>query len=263
MTKENVWIFSIAIAFAIGVVVIMKLNGGKFPSGVHKTQSTETVSDVETESMPIAEKVSNNPVLAEDFKKTFETTNALSVEKVVRTITESEDGGTNTKYESYLLSYLDLSNHTEQTMDYSNASVGEDFEVNKVIESDFISEYGFDYNQINGYELYERLLKESGIDGNLNKVTFDAKTYDMTGQEVYVLDQECSVIQKLLKKVDYDEIISSEVSYQITNINGVVMPEYFTAVVQYKAGTQIVTKNLFLQITLESANLGGTYELEE
>ena len=59
MTKENVWIFSIAIAVAIGVVVIMKLNGGKFQSGGHKTQSTETVSDVEIESKAIAEKVSN------------------------------------------------------------------------------------------------------------------------------------------------------------------------------------------------------------
>ncbi len=262
MTKENVWIFAIAIAFAIGVVVIMKLNGGKLPSG-GKNQNTETVSDTVTETEAIAEKVSNNPVLTEDFVTTFKKINALSVEKVVRTVTESEDGSTKTQYESYLLSYLDMTNDTEQTCDYSNASVGDGFEVEKVIESDFISEFGFDYHQMNGYEIYEQLLKDSGIDGDLNKVTFDAKTYDMTGQEVYVLDQECSVIQKLLENTDYDEIISSEVSYQVSKIKGVVIPEYFTAVVQYKAGEQIVTKNLFLQIMLEDGNIGGTYELEE
>lgn len=77
----------------------------------------------------------------------------------------------------------------------------------------------------------------------------------MTGQEIYVLDKECSIIKNLLEDTEYDELISSEVSYQIVKTaDEINVPDYFTAVVQYRVNKQIITKNLFLQITFDSGN---------
>lgn len=257
MTKDNLWIFAIAIAFAIGVAVMLKLNGGKLPSGGSKSHTTEsTVESIEDSEIEIiAEKVRNNPVLTDDFTEILNVANYMTVEKVIRTMTENKDGSMNTQYNSYLLSELDLINYTETTTDYSDASVGDGFEIEKARETDFETEFGFDYQKMNGKEIYEKLLQMSGIDGDLNKVTFDTAAYDMTGQEVYILDKECSVIKNLLDNTGYDELIGSEVSYQIAKIaDGVNVPDYFTAVVQYKVNEQVVTKNLYLQITMNNGN---------
>lgn len=254
MTKENIWIFSIAIAFAIGVVVIMKLNGGKFPSG-GKNQATETMSEVQEDEVLTSEKVSKYPVISDEFSEKSKSAKYMSVEKVIRTMTENADGSTETKYDSYVLSEIDLVNQKETTMDYSNASVGDGFEVEKGVSTDFVTEFGFDYESMNGTQIYDELLKTSGIDGDLNQVSFDTDTFEMTGQEIYVLDKECSIIKNLLEDTAYDELISSEVSYQLVKTaDEINVPDYFTAVVQYRVNEQIVTKNLFLQITFDNGN---------
>ncbi|MDD3185702.1 MAG: hypothetical protein PHT76_10435 [Anaerostipes sp.] len=254
MTKENVLIFSIAIAFAIGVVVIMKLNGGKLPSGGNNP-TTETILETQEEEMVTSEKVGKNPVISDDFAEKSKSAKYMSVEKVIRTMTESADGSTETKYDSYVLSEIDLVNQKETTMDYSNASVGDGFEVEKGVSTDFKTEFGFDYQQMNGEQIYDELLKTSGIDADLNQVTFDTNTFEMTGQEIYVLDKECSIIKNLLEDTEYDELISSEVSYQLVKTaDEINVPDYFTAVVQYRVNEQIITKNLFLQISFDSGN---------
>jgi hypothetical protein len=256
MRKYNLWIFAITIAFAIGVAIMLKLNDGKLPSGDSKNQRTESVAEnTEEPEIESSEKVSNNPVITDDFKEISKAANYMTVEKVIRTMTENDDGSSETKYDSYLLSEVDLTNNSEITMDYSDASVGDGFEIEKGRSTDFLTEFGFDYKQMDGTEIYEKLLENAGIDGDLNKVTFDTAAFDMTGQEVYVLDEECSVIKSLLDNTEYDELISSEVSYQIVKTENVInVPDYFTAVVQYRVNEQIVTKNLFLQITINSGN---------
>lgn len=254
MTKENVWIFAIAIAFAIGVVVIMKLNGGKLPS-TGKNQTTEIISEIKEEEVFTSEKVSKNPVISDEFSEKSKSAKYMSVEKVIRTMIENADGTTETKYDSYVLSEIDLVNQKETTMDYSNASVGDGFEVKNGVSTDFETEFGFDYQPMNGTQIYDELLKTNGIDADLNQVTFDTDTFEMTGQEIYVLDKECSIIKNLLEDTEYDELISSEVSYQLAKtVDEINVPDYFTAVVQYRVNEQIVTKNLFLQITFDSGN---------
>ena len=254
MTKENVWIFSIAIAFAIGVVVIMKLNGGKIPSG-GKNQTTETISETQEEEVLTSEKISKYPVISDEFAEKAKSAKYMSVEKVIRTMKENADGSTETKYDSYVLSEIDLVDQKETTMNYSNASVGDGFEIEKGVSTDFEIEFGFDYQQMNGLQIYDELLKTSGIDADLNQVTFDTNTFEMTCKEIYILDKECGIIKKLLEDTEYDELISSEVSYQLVKTTDEInVPDYFTAVVQYRVNEQIITKNLFLQISFESGN---------
>lgn len=254
MTKENVWIFAIAIAFAIGVAVILKLNGGKLPSG-GKNQTTEAISETQEEEILESEKVSKYPVISDEFAEKSKSAKYLSVEKVIRTMTENVDGSTETKYDSYVLSEIDLVNQKETTIDYSNASVGDGFEIEKGVSTDFEIEFGFNYQRMNGTQIYDELLKTSGIDADLNQVTFDTNTFEMTGREIYVLDKECSIIKNLLEDTEHDELISSEVSYQLVKtVDEINVPDYFTAVVQYRVNEQIITKNLFLQITFDSGN---------
>ena len=90
-----------------------------------------------------------------------------------------------------------------------------------------------------------------GIKENLNEVAFDQDTYEKTGQRTYVLDQSSDVIDKLIQGVEYDELISSKVFYQVVEDEGnSQVPDYFVAFVQYKMDGQIITKNLFLQVTI-------------
>ena len=51
--------------------------------------------------------------------------------------------------------------------------------------------------------------------------------------------------------VGYDELISSKVFYQVVeDENNSPVPDCFVAFVQYKEEGQIITKNLFLQVTI-------------
>ena len=232
-------IFTIAIAATVGAIFCWYYYRNKPIS--HK----ETVSAIlETEDV--------NEDMVDPIKlDSFDVARYLTVEKVVRTQTEMEDGTVETQYDSYLLSDMDLKNRTDETMDYSEASVGEGFEIDKGKQTDFISEFGIDYKQISGDEVYEQLLSTMGIKENLNEVAFDQDTYEKTEQRTYVLDQSSDVIDKLIQGVEYDELISSKVFYQVVEDEGKSqVPDYFVAFVQYKMDGQIITKNLFLQVTI-------------
>ncbi|SHJ62161.1 hypothetical protein [Parasporobacterium paucivorans] len=242
MTKENIMIFTIVMAVTIGAVFCWCYYGNKVTS--HKTTSPTTIETGEAEEM---ETIIDDRI---DFIP-YESASYLTVEKVIRTQVEREDGTVETQYDSYLLSDIDLKNGTDETTDYSNASVGDGFEIGNGRTTDFISEFGFDYKQMSGAEVYEQLLDKIGITRDFDAAVFDQDTYEKTGQKTYVLDQGCDVTDKLIKGVDYDELISSKVFYQITGSKeDSRIPDYFVAITQYKVDGQLVTKNLFLQVTI-------------
>lgn len=242
MTKERMKIFTIAMAVTIAAVFCWYYYEGR--DMLHKATESKTI---ENEGTDESETIIDDRI---DFAP-YESARYLTVEKVIRTQIENEDGTVETQYDSYLLSDMDLKNRTDETMDYSEASVGEGFEIDKGKQTDFISEFGFDYKQISGDEVYEQLLSTMRIKENLNEVAFDQDTYEKTGQRTYVLDQSSDVIDKLIQGVEYDELISSKVFYQVVEDEGnSQVPDYFVAFVQYKMDGQIITKNLFLQVTI-------------
>lgn len=234
-------IFTIAIAATVGAVFCWYYYRNKPIS--HK----ETVSAIlETEDV-------NEDMVDLIELDSFDVARYLTVEKVVRTQTEMEDGTVETQYDSYLLSDIDMKNGVDETTDYSDASVGDGFEIEQGRATSFESELGFDYKKLDEPGFYEKLLSVIGINGSLDNVSFDEDTNELTGQKIYVLNDKCDVIDNLMMNVSYDELLSSAVSYQAKEgIDGVIIPDYFTAVVQYRVNGMTVTKNLFLQVTINT-----------
>ena len=241
MTKERLMIFTIAIAATVGAVFCWYYYRNKPIS--HK----ETVSAIlETEDV-------NEDMVDLIELDSFDVARYLTVEKVVRTQTEMEDGTVETQYDSYLLSDIDMKNGVDETTDYSDASVGDGFEIEQGRATSFESELGFDYKKLDETGFYEKLLSVIGINGSLDNVSFDEDTNELTGQKIYVLNDKCDVIDNLMMNVSYDELLSSAVSYQAKeDVDGVIIPDYFTAVVQYRVNGMTVTKNLFLQVTINT-----------
>lgn len=241
-----------AVTIAVGVMAFMYSRGWR-PScnSTSKYKDKVTTEEViEESSEEVAEISSLYPVL-DDYVEMSMSAKSMSVEKVIRTTKELDDGNNEVTYEAYILSEINLIEHTEYTTDYSAASVGNDFDMNKGVDISFEEAFGFDYKELDGGKIYEQLLNEEGIDSSLENVAFDTQTYELTEQNVYVLKGNCSVTQMLLLDTQYDELISSSVSYQtVENEDGKTVPDFFSAVVQYRAGNEIVTKNLFLQITV-------------
>ena len=240
MTKDNIMIFTIVIAVTIGAIFCWYYYGNKATS--HKTTSPVTMEEKTEDKGHISDQINFKP---------YNSARYLTVEKVIRTQTERTDGTVETQYDSYLLSDIDLKNGTDETTDYSKASVGDGFEIGNGRTTEFSSAFGFHYKQMSGAEVYEQLLDKIGIQSDLDTAIFDQDTYEKTGQKTYVLDQGSDVTDKLMKSVDCDELISSKVFYQITESKeDSRIPEYFVAIIQYKVDGQLVTKNLFLQVTI-------------
>lgn len=235
-------IFIIAVAVTVGAVFCWYYYGNK---GIaHKTTQPTAIEiqDEEENETIIDDRIDLNQ---------YEAARYLTVENVIRTQIEHEDGTVETQYYSYLLSDIDLKNGTDETTDYSNASVGDGFEIEQGRTTDFMSEFGFDYKQMSGKEVYEKLLEVTGISGAYDKASFDQDTYDKTGQKTYVLEDKGDVIDKLMENVSYEELISSKVFYQTVELDdGDLIPDYYVAIIQYKSEGEIVTKNLFLQVTI-------------
>lgn len=249
MTKDNIWIIAITIAVAISVVIVWKFNDVKAVLRNEKEQRTETVIEDKTEESNIS-----GP-LSEEGEALFDNAKYLTVEKVIRTTIEDIEGNSNTRYDTYIISDIDLTSGTDQTEDYSEALVGGEFDKEKIQNIDFSDTFGIDYAKKSGWKLYEDLLSENGINGNLDDVIFDEDTYETTKQKLYVLNDRCDILDSMLENVVYDEVLESKVLYQTTESEkGVIIPDSFTVIAQYQKGNQTVTKSLFLQVSINNWN---------
>ena len=240
--KSNIgWMAVASVILTIGMLLL--------PKNLNTEEVIQEDAEIEQE---VVEEASFN--VSDEM---YSSAAVLFVEKVVRTQIEHEDGSIETQYDSYVQSELNLIEGQDITTDYTNASIGENIDLEKVITAEFKEAFGFDYRGMNGVEVYNKLLMDAGIDGNLNEVTFDETTHEMTGQEIYVLEDECEVTNMLLKDETYDTLVGMEVSYQMQqNTEETVepnnVPEFFTAMVQYELDGSIITKNLFLQIAIQA-----------
>lgn len=247
MRKDKKWILMSVVFLVIGIAVIWTAYEGAVGTESEKV----TVDEATDETTEVVENTEGP--LTKESETVFENAQFMVVEKVVRRQIENVDGSIETYYDSYLLSDIDLVGGEVVTTDYSQASVGEGIEMEQAKITDFESEFGFTVSGLNGLKIYEQLLAVEGITGALNQVSVDKTAYDMTGQKIYVLENECEVTNNLLQGVEYDKLIATEVSYQIIETKEQIMiPDFFTATVQYQVGKQVITKNLFLQITINS-----------
>ena len=229
------------------VILIIILTVVVMAAGVGMNESDESKNIEDTE---VAGKGFS---LSENYQKPFEDAGSVTVEKVERTTVEDMQGNSKTTYQTYAVSDVDLKVQKDDTEDYVKALASDEMDDSLVRKISFEEAFGFSHDRLNGSEILQRLMERNGFDGSLYKVDFDKQTYDMTKQNLYVLKDECSVTKKMLKGVSYDELFESTVSYQtVKTEDGVVIPDCITATVRYRAGDKTYTKNVFLQVSINS-----------
>lgn len=245
MEKERIWIFTIIIAVTIGIIVMFRYQYMKTGTIPQLHNENEVITETE-------EKAEENS-FSEACKSYFSNAGNLTVEKVERTVVEDGEGNFTTSYDVYVVSDIDLENQTDQTEDYTKALAEEELDESLIEKTEFQKAFDVDYKDQDGWTIYEKLFLKSGFDGDLENVTFDKETNELTGQKLYVFDQPCSVIEEMLPKDNTGEVLDQKVFYQsMETEDGVVIPEYFSAVVQYRAGDKKITKSLYLQVTVNN-----------
>lgn len=252
MEKEKVWIFAIIIAFTIGACIAMKYHQGKLG----------TVKQANQEAEEIVEETSEQNAFSEESKQHFEDATVLTIEKVARTVVEEEDGSSTTCYETYYVSDVNLKEQTECTEDYAKALDKEEFDDTLVERIPFQEAFDMSFEEKDGWKIYGELLTKNGIDADLTKVKFDEETNQLTGQNLYILEDSNSLLEDMLFDETYDEIIDQKVFYQTMETeNGITIPDYFSAIVQYRIGNQKVTKSIYLQVSVNHWE-GESYEVD-
>lgn len=179
--------------------------------------------------------------------KQFSSAKDLTVEKVERTIVEDGEGNAQTSYDTYLVSDVSLSNGTDKTDSYAKAMADGKFDEALIESVDFTEAFGTSYAGKDGEELLVDLLTENGFSTDFAGLTFDKDTYELTGQNTFLLEN-CAVLEKLLES-EVDEVIKKEAYVQVMeDVEGNKTPEFFSAQVQYKKDGKTITKSVYLQV---------------
>lgn len=181
--------------------------------------------------------------------KQFSAAQDLTVEKVERTIIEEGEGNSQTTYDTYMVSDVSLSKGTDKTDSYAKAMADGKFNVDLIETVDFTEAFGTSYAGKDGEELLVDLLTENGFSTDFAGLTFDKDTYELTGQNIFLLNN-CAVLEKLLES-EVDEVIKKEAYVQVMeDVEGNKTPEFFSAQVQYKKDGKTITKSVYLQVTV-------------
>lgn len=200
----------------------------------------------------IEEKAVEEPVVSTEQ---FSDAEDLTVEKVERTIIEDGTGNAETSYDTYLVSDLSLSKGTDKTDNYAKAMADGGFDETLIESADFAEAFGTSYAGKNGQDLLNDLLLANGFNADFVGLTFDQDTYELTGQNTYLLN-DCDVLKQLLD-ADADEVLKSEAYVQVMeDKDGNMIPEFFSAQVQYKKDGKTITKSFYLQVTVNDYSSG-------
>ena len=144
-------------------------------------------------------------VISDDAWKEYENADRLVVELVERTTIESEKDS-ETEYDRYIVSDVDLKKQTDDTRDYHDALMDSDGEIGDGTQVSFEDVLGINYKGSNGKEIYQSLLNKCGFSSDFNDVLFDDETNKMTGQNLYIYENKCDVIDYLLKGELYSKV---------------------------------------------------------
>lgn len=200
----------------------------------------------------LVEEVKPEPVFETDV---FEKADELTIEKVERTIIEGEEGEFETTYDTYVVSDITVSKGTDKTDDYAKAMADGDFNEDLIESVDFADAFGISYAGKNGKEILEALLETNGFGTDYSDLEFDEETYELTGQNTYLL-KDCDVLNAL-SDTDADKVLKKEAYVQVTkDSSGNTMPEVFSAQVQFEKDGKTITKSLYLQVTVNAYESG-------
>ena len=228
---------------------------------VGNSQQVPTINDYEAPDLqhsiytvPVEEDLD---VLTVGTKKMYGDASYVTVELVERTVSEDKDGNCTTNYDKYIVSEVNIKEQRDWTEDYFYTFAEDNFNDEKVSKISFEEGFGFSYAGLSGWQLYEELLNQNHINTeDLSNVTFDAETYQRTGQKLYVFNKRQEIIDKLLYGEVYDKIVDTKVYYEVTESEkGILIPDNFYAAVTYEYDGYTITKSSFLQVYVNSYDL--------
>lgn len=141
---------------------------------------------------------------------------------------------------------IDLSTMTDRTV------ITEDYSNEDATMLDFENEFGFNYKGYdNIFDISLAVAQTHGFNLNLENAVLDEDLKEVFGQNVYTLQDDSSVINKILIDLDYDELLETSCTYRMDSyIN------YFNARIKYIKDGQTVFYNLCLQIGLPESDAG-------
>jgi hypothetical protein len=199
--------------------------------------------------------IEQSKIFTDDVVSAYKDAERVNVELVERTTIE--DGkNSETLYDTYVVSDVDLSNGTDNTADYHHElSESDELDIDGE-DIPFRDAFGISYKGLDGYELYEKLLEEKGFSAKSLKGSLDEDFYKLTGVKSYLVENDAP-IKKLLAGETYDEILKRKVSVGMSE-NG--MPEYFNVEVTYRFEGWTITKSLYLQVSIEDIGKGDLDE---
>ena len=228
-------VFAVTVAFIVGMLLMNK-------KPINISKGTE-------EKMQAVMEEKNKPISNEAIKALTEADH-ITIEKVERVIRENREGEYLTNYDTYLVAEFGVGGDAPIVCDYALAIADEGFDDKKIGTMSFADAFDFEYQKENAWELYQKLLETNGIDADIQNATFDAKCYETSGREIYVLNENCSIIDWMLSE-EYDEVLEQRVHYEMTTLKSDVdVPENFLVTVKFRCGNEIVTKTLYLQISV-------------
>lgn len=93
-----------------------------------------------------------------------------------------------------------------------------------------------------------------GFDADYETASLDENKKNLLGEESYIYEKECSILEYLLENIDYDTLIQKKCAYSVTEMDGIKYPVSFTAVVQYVKGNVTYTKTAYLGFAGENVD---------
>lgn len=235
-------VFAVTVAFIVGILLMNN-------KGISRPSSTEgNEVDVMIEA--------NKPI-SDKAIEALKEADHITIEKVERVIRENSEGAYITNYDTYLVAEFGVGGSAPIVCDYALAIAEEGFDDSKVGTMSFADAFGFEYKQENVWDLYQKLLVANGIDADIQNATFDVKSYETTGREIYIMNGDCSITELMLSE-KYDEILEQTVYYEMTTLKSDVdVPDSFLATVKFRCGNEIVTKTLYLQVSVNEWEVGA------
>ena len=192
------------------------------------------------------ESYSSADIFTDDMKETYQAAKDITVELVERTMVET-DVSSETVYDRYFVSDVDLMDGKDMTSDYHEALADPNNMDVQGNEISFQEAFGFSYKGMDAYEIYEKLLQENGLSQDFKETTLDDERSSLTGCSTYLI-HDSDVIKLMLSGETYDEITAQNVYVQVSKDG---LPEYFSAEVTYRYNDWTITKSLYLQLTIE------------
>ena len=244
--KIVIMIIAIVIVFVTAILMATAYDDKKKTevSGPDKVVMDNLVYRVEKE------KPEDGVTIREHFEEALNEANYITVEKVIRTTIEDNDGSSRTVYDTYLVSDVDFIKEIDDTEDFAVAVSGTEYDENLISTVEFKDAFGFDYRNLTAKEVYEKLLFMEGFDCELANVSFDKETNEITGQNLFILNEDINVISKLFPEYESKDVIEKKAFFQTVEKNGVVIPDYFAAVIRYREGEQVIEKSIYLQVSI-------------